>query len=1471
MKRLFFNGLRVFLLAAFTMFAVQMFAGAGFWDDNATMVILNVNGADKEYYVKRTGQGDITIDGVVSSLTFKSFENRTWKDGNGNVCGDDFYFHYSMYAQGSSSSSWNDYKSNWKSASDNNQFWGNDVNKDLLTGLSSGTYVIEFYTHTTGNYNGTDGCPDNIDCNNDGPNYKIIFTKGGSTDCDVQSKGASIPAGTVIFYDNSDKLFSGEIWLSVPTEGTNGNASNINQGSYHRKNDKWYQMRKIDGDIWQATITEASSYGRMSFWNKDGHDADDVWQNTVVFQAPYTTGKNIYKPDASKKCTNSERQTDVYFKGSWSLRTGLFLNLSSTDRKIDDTNPITLKAEAIGVTGTNYTFEYRAFDADTWETLATQSSPEYILSGTKLPVKSTYYRVKYGTATSPEVRLAVLINCDDGGSAKNILKYDFGTLTELKGANSRTSSSDMAEDYTYQPWAKKINDGYYAVVATPYYCGCGEGSDMGQTVDQCEGNNMWFRDIKDHTLGDKGTAGNYGGMLMINFSDAKSKTAYEHELTSSEKAAFVKGSTLSFSAYFASAAKPEAVDVKINMKLMIQYKAVGTTEWITKAELENKVEYGDNWKYGNTSIDIDDPAGDYRVVIDNYSAAGTGNDALIDDISLDLCVPTFPVSFYDEETDSEYDTYTYKQMDETQIIRIAKQDYGHGDNNCVVLLSVDESKKAGEAGRYELIDVMNLTSYKGADYYSTTKSVNELLGGNVGTGKLQALVTKPEICSDPTKLENLKTNLANGTIKPLDSADYMFSTNLLTYNIVCNTTITAAFEGNTSVCEELGKKEKDLPKLNVTFGSIASYVYYSISEDGNAVVSDVALSASEITAGKFSVDLNALDQTKIIRTPGTHTFKVDMYEYAEAPSPTHVSAKLCEKSKSVSLVVKSMPTGTLEQAITKCNGVEKPVAVTAANAETYQWQINTNPPTAVAADWQNITGATSASYTIPKDAADGSEYRVMLGNQYCTPQPSTVMNLIVEQCDDVALTISPASKSICKGEEVVFTLTLNNLGTVAVDVQVTEDISAMSGFEFVTATASKGSFSSNVWTINGFAKGATATLTLKYKSKVDTEVGGTEKVYVSKMGEAIWGSYDRQLDENMKASSVISAKDITDMPILSDPYDECQKQGVKALSDFVTSDKTDLHWYSDAELKNEVIPAEFSMNVPTPEPTPTTRGTMYYVTNQESGKCVSDAAIQSVTVRKAPAQVVTKDFIECTSDKKLDLQTLVTNYDAENNYSYYCDGVILNDKVVDLESGVPEIYSVKATLGDCESDMADMVVSVKTPVLSVLLHEKDAENEEYDLDGVPTVKRNLGMETEKVLTINPADASNYVLKWYVGDAEFDGSFPRKPYLDQVYKAVVVDECGNTLIAKAGTQVEWPTVFMPYDNSTNKDFVVDIDGGIELLVFDRSGNMVAHTYNGWDGFANQNGNTKIAMPGLYYYKAILPDGSVKKGNVEVFKK
>ncbi|MCQ2351642.1 MAG: hypothetical protein MJ003_06695 [Paludibacteraceae bacterium] len=1145
--------------------------------------------------------------------------------------------------------------------------------------------------------------------------------------CDVQTKGASIPANTIIFYDNSDKLFSGEIWLSVPTESGNGNASNVNQGSYYRNKDSWYQMKKVDGDIWMATITTASSYGRMSFWDKDGHESDDVWENTVVFQAPYTSGKNLYKPDASKKCPNSSRKSDVYFKGSWGLYSNVVLVSDIYAYKYTEKpQGIKLTATPVGLTDTKYVFEYKDFDKDTWQTLASQAGGSYTLTGEKIPSKTTYYRVSYGGKTSSEVKIQVIISCADGGSSAHLFGNDFGTLPSLKGTDSRRGGEDMSSDYTYQPYPKKINDGYYAVVATPYYCGCGEGSAMDESVEDCEGNNMWFRqyfaptsdkkEFRDHTVGDAGTAGNYGAMLFINFKDGKSNIAYQHELTPEDKSLFKKGSTLSFSAYFANATKNEGGSLPIDMELVIQKKKAGEPEtaWVDATKVSTKVGFNDNWQYQEASLDIEESGSeaDYQLIIRNNGGTGVGNDVLIDDISVDLCVPTFPAEYYDNtKTPSTYTSATFEKLTDNEVVRIADIDFGLGSNPCVYLLKVDETKKTGEAGRYKYIKSMSLDG----SYYTASVNAREILTSVPQSGNLQVFVTKESLCG-----QTIIDKLEAGTIAPMQSADYVFSQNLLDYNSTCSDVLITAFDGNSTVCEESGKKEKDLPKINVTFGCVSEFVKYTLKEDETVLIENKDITAQEITDGKLVIDLNNV--TGVVRTPGSHKFVVLKTEYF-----TDGGSEICNSvATALTLTVKAAPsydTTKWPAEINYCQ--QKSVTVNATNATSYQWYVDKTKGEG-AENWEIIAGATSATYNLPADAENGWHYKVELGNTYCTIVTTTPVTLI--KIAGVAPTVKP--------------------------------------------------------------------------------------------------------------------------------YEECavSTSQMKRLSDQVTSSYTNLTWY--ASDKTTMIPdaqAQFDISKP--------MTATYYVTDTPDGGCESEKSLPlSVTVKKSAETPVVKPYNECKDSKKptLDLTTLITNYSADTQYTFKdADGNVIG-KDVDILTPGTENYSVSAVADEgCGSGEVTITVTVKNTIESISLTPE-------------TESIALGQQVSKKLEYTPSEAAKSVV-WTDNGQSFDGSFPVTPYIDHEYKVVITDECGNTFSAVSNVTVEWPTIFMPYDDGTNKDFVVGIEGGIELYVFDRTGNMVAHSKDGWDGYANANGNSKIAMPGLYYYKAILPDGSVRKGNVEIYKK
>jgi len=73
----------------------------------------------------------------------------------------------------------------------------------------------------------------------------------------------------------------------------------------------------------------------------------------------------------------------------------------------------------------------------------------------------------------------------------------------------------------------------------------------------------------------------------------------------------------------------------------------------------------------------------------------------------------------------------------------------------------------------------------------------------------------------------------------------------------------------------------------------------------------------------------------------------------------------------------------------------------------------------------------------------------------------------------------------------------------------------------------------------------------------------------------------------------------------------------------------------------------------------------------------------------------------------------------------------------------------------------------------------------------------------------------------------------------------------------------PTLFTPHTRDGKNDVFMK---GYEVYIYDRYGNLVCHSKDGWDG--SYRGET--ADPGVYIYTIILKDDRKKKGSIEVYK-
>lgn len=73
----------------------------------------------------------------------------------------------------------------------------------------------------------------------------------------------------------------------------------------------------------------------------------------------------------------------------------------------------------------------------------------------------------------------------------------------------------------------------------------------------------------------------------------------------------------------------------------------------------------------------------------------------------------------------------------------------------------------------------------------------------------------------------------------------------------------------------------------------------------------------------------------------------------------------------------------------------------------------------------------------------------------------------------------------------------------------------------------------------------------------------------------------------------------------------------------------------------------------------------------------------------------------------------------------------------------------------------------------------------------------------------------------------------------------------------------PTVFTPYHREGKNDVFMP---GYEVYIYDRYGNLVCHSTDGWDGYYRG----EFADPGVYIYTIFMKDGRKKKGSIEIYK-
>lgn len=541
---------------------------------------------------------------------------------------------------------------------------------------------------------------------------------------------------------------------------------------------------------------------------------------------------------------------------------------------------------------------YKSADGINYTEIAGVTGDTYTLTGDDVPMFDTYFKVKRAkadnTTPAPEyledtVKISVFQTCGEGTKGSNLFKITFDDDTKLKtllGPGSRMEFDAMVEGYVYAVAPQKIDDGEYAIVTEPLYCGYGTGgkeecgTDLGCIDERIRNNpnDRWYRGFRDHTQNKGGANPPFGGMLLINFGNIVagnngSGVAFSRVLTPEETKDFTKGSTLTFSAYMASAAvksKPNVTFLPIDAELKIEFKQTGATAWTTVANIESQVAFDDNWKRFETSFKMSETDGEFRVVIKNNGTIGDGNDLLIDDISLDLCSPTISLEFVDIEGVE----HTFTSVDEEISLSVPKVNFGSIDEPCLMLFGLDAD------GKYSYIADMVETD----DSYVAMNAVN---GGmlveirddgsrNIKPMQLQAVVSEQlnGACN-----ESIKSGVEDGTYKPGTDLMVVFS-NTLSVDLTCQESQLILIEGEpTSICFT---EDMIFPTLKLTSNNIASSVSLDILVNDEVVLEGVPFIPEEGSENVMLLNISEMyleaNGTPYLPTEGTQKVTIKITE-----------------------------------------------------------------------------------------------------------------------------------------------------------------------------------------------------------------------------------------------------------------------------------------------------------------------------------------------------------------------------------------------------------------------------------------------------------------------------------------------------------------------------------------------------------------------------------------------------------------
>lgn len=1084
---------------------------------------------------------------------------------------------------------------------------------------------------------------------------------------------------------------------------------------------------------------------------------------------------------------------------------------------------------------------------------------------------------------SNEVCVTAEYKCAEN-SAHVLFTEDFGQLggeTERDNGGYGGEVEYINTDiYTYKDGCLPLKDeGTYAIMTNPKYAGYG---DLLADGNSCSpGNNtLWFRDLYDHTsegLKD----GEWGAMLMVN---AATLTGQSEQLVYSRTVDMdCPNTNMIFSAWFANAStKTEA---KISMKFVVKDE---NGNRIDAAELEVKdIDFNAGWVKGETSFNSGNNT-QLTVEIYNCSSGGMGNDFMVDDISFSVCTPevTMSASSTSDEVEIENDLVqgpcgkpltlelatgmADAQFQEPQYLWFVK---GHSDSDFRYLATRENRTKidtvvtafteyyvvvtANEKDKHMYIDGL-LSSCTPVGRSNTIKvmctpNLEIQVGRYCNTLYLNAVITDA-----PADLDFWWEESKDGkTWKKIPGSDKEYT--LTDYEIkeVTHFRLNSAYTAGASVEVTLQKlKLEATPKTGVYGTEVTlTAVSENIDMPNGPWYNWQRFEYSDEDWRQIDVDDHSKETINYTIEYPKDSIMVELYG--------------CEATvllKQVELLIDPMER--------ECNTIRiQPIATIGGESTNYKWQSSSDGKNWVDVLEKNITKLEEPNCPecVEISFSEDCQFRIAAIDEkgketgfYSEAGPDEMLKVkklelkaepnIIKPGDEVTLTLTSqgfedtTAPEWYKDDELCKPITTIQLDKSASFEVIWDGCSATADVTVITApTVANMSRACNTITFK-------VTLTTGYGDfwweTATTENGPWEKVANSANKEEIElpiteAIYVRVNNDYDIPSNAAMSGDVWTLTLDIAPKDADDKTEIDrghsvtltANRDF--SSNNPVVWYQDGNtITNTANPYSPTLD----------KSTSFYVTSEG---CKSNTV--DVTVIQ-PVEIVVKGR-ECNnvtleveaeegvvlSEYKWQISTFDSESSKWSDWSDYAGSV---DKVVVLIDNDTKFQLV-----------GDEISSEPTEAITYWSIELSIDKESIILGDDITVT----VDSKYI------DASETIL-WYKNDQalDYDGDvYTEKPYGPASYQ-VTQGGCPSNVVNVV--EVVWPTIFTPMAvDGFNDDFIIGMEPRVALQVFDRYGNLVVETTDGWDG---KDKNGKYALPGVYYYIATLPNGEVVKGNVEL---